>query len=89
MKKLRQANVRALTTDPWLEVLGARDAFAIGDCATIDKTKLLTQLNELWATADSNNDGKVTLAELERLMGELPDGDQGGGGGESMEGADK
>ena len=36
-----QGNRRVLATNEWLRVKGYEDAYAIGDCATIDQRKIM------------------------------------------------
>eukprot|EP00698_Gefionella_okellyi_P008387 TRINITY_DN2080_c0_g1_i2.p1 TRINITY_DN2080_c0_g1~~TRINITY_DN2080_c0_g1_i2.p1 ORF type:complete len:440 (-),score=83.05 TRINITY_DN2080_c0_g1_i2:23-1342(-) len=63
-----QTNRRALLTDEYLNVLGTSNVFALGDCATINQARLLDRMTELFHEADTNRDGRVSLAELRRLV---------------------
>lgn len=36
-----QGNRRILATDEWLRVKGCEDAYALGDCATVDQKKIM------------------------------------------------
>jgi NADH dehydrogenase FAD-containing subunit len=49
-KKLdQQTKTRALVTDTHLRLKGFRDVYALGDCATIDNSKVLDVIMEKYA----------------------------------------
>lgn len=71
-KKIKdQTNVRALVTDMTLQVQGANDVFALGDCATINQGSLLKKWSEVFKQADVNGDGTIDLDEFKSLVHEL------------------
>ena len=83
VNKLREAiglktqnNFRALITDEFLEVKGAKDVYSLGDCATIEQKKLSANIEAMFAEADKNRDGGVSLSEFkawtERRVNEYP-----------------
>jgi NADH:ubiquinone reductase (non-electrogenic) len=61
---------RALLTDGYLRVIGSDGIFALGDCSTIQQTKMIAQAEELFESADVNKDGKLCLDEFKALMEE-------------------
>ena len=83
VNKLREAiglktqnNFRALITDEFLEVKGAKDVYSLGDCATIEQKKLSANIEAMFAEADIDKDGGVSLSEFktwtERRVHEYP-----------------
>lgn len=64
-----QTHFRSIITDEFLRVKGSDDTiYAIGDAATIEQPKALDYSDELFESADTNKDDKLTLAELRALM---------------------
>ncbi len=63
-----QSNRRALLTDKFLRVKGAKDVYAIGDCATVSQELMLSKLRDLFKEADENNDNKLQLNEFYKLI---------------------
>lgn len=60
---------RSIVTDDRLRVLGTEGAiWALGDAATVDQPRALEHAQELFEQADTDADGILTLAELERIM---------------------
>lgn len=66
-----QTNERALVTDMSLQVQGAKDIYALGDCATINQGSLLKKWSEVFKRADINNDGTIDLDEFKHLVHDL------------------
>jgi NADH:ubiquinone reductase (non-electrogenic) len=66
-----QNNTRALITDNSLAVAGAKDVWALGDCATIDQGKLINKAVEIFKKLDVNGDGRVDVEEYEALVKNL------------------
>ncbi|KAL3146637.1 tubulin alpha 1 [Trebouxia sp. C0010 RCD-2024] len=64
-----QTHFRSIITDEFLRVKGSGGSiYAIGDAATIEQPKALDYSDELFESADTNKDDKLTLAELRALM---------------------
>ena len=54
----------ALVTDGFLNVKNVENVFGIGDCATVQLTKLLSKVEELFKLADKDGSGELTLDEF-------------------------
>lgn len=54
----------ALVTDGFLKVKNVNDVFGIGDCATVEFTKLMTQVKELYTEADKDGSGELNFDEF-------------------------
>lgn len=50
-----------------MQVKGTKNVFGIGDCATVEFTKLLGGVKELFKEADKDGTGKLSLAEFSSL----------------------
>lgn len=59
---------RALLTDPYLRVKGAKGVFALGDCSTIEQDLMIAKADELFRKGDVNGDGQLTLEEFVDLI---------------------
>jgi NADH dehydrogenase FAD-containing subunit len=60
-----QKNNKAVLTDPRLRVKGTDGSvFAIGDCSTVDRPRLLNNIVNLFKEADTNHDGVLSLDEI-------------------------
>jgi hypothetical protein len=56
-------------TDGFLRVLGSSGSiWAFGDAATIAQPKAVTHADEMFEYADMNEDGRVSVAELQRVL---------------------
>ena len=55
-------------TDKFLRVKGADGIFAIGDCSTIDQQLMFHKAKELFAEADKDGDGSLSVEEFTALM---------------------
>ena len=56
----------------YLQVLGAKDIYSLGDCATIAPKKLVDNIKAIFDEADVDHDGTVTLKEFKEFTGTLP-----------------
>jgi NADH:ubiquinone reductase (non-electrogenic) len=63
-----QNNRRALITDGYLQIRGAKDAYALGDCATIAHDKLLSKFVEFVDKYDKDKDGFLTKSDFEEMV---------------------
>lgn len=63
-----QKNARAITVDDRLRVKGARDVYALGDCATVEKKLMLDRMVELFDSIDTDHDGRFSLEELAEMF---------------------
>ena len=59
---------RALLTDSYLRAKGAEGIFALGDCSTIEQSKMIEKAEELFKKADVNGDGQLSLEEFNVLI---------------------
>lgn len=55
----------ALVTDAFLNVKNTENIFGIGDCATVEFTKLLENIENLYKQADADGNGELKLDEFE------------------------
>eukprot|EP00741_Cyanophora_paradoxa_P022379 tig00021462_g21605.t1 len=63
-----QNNRRALSTDAHLRVIGARNVYAAGDCATIEQKKLQRDCVRLFTEADREKVGSISLVQFFKLV---------------------
>jgi pyruvate/2-oxoglutarate dehydrogenase complex dihydrolipoamide dehydrogenase (E3) component len=65
-----QSNRMGLLTDRYLRVKGIHDGsiFAIGDCATIEQTKLVDQIQLLFEEVDTQHRGALDLQQFRTLV---------------------
>ncbi|KAL0476820.1 NADH:quinone reductase [Acrasis kona] len=63
-----QTNRRALITDQYLSLKGAKNVYALGDCATITPELMIKRLEDLFKEADANGDNKLQLDEFRRFV---------------------
>lgn len=71
MEQIGQADRRALATDEWLRVKGHADAYAIGDCATIDQRKVKEDISSIFKAADKDNSGTLTVQEFRDVIDDI------------------
>lgn len=71
MEQIGQANRRVLETDEWLRVKGCEDVYAIGDCATIDQRKIMEDVLAIFAAADVDNSGTLTIDEFRNVVDDI------------------
>jgi len=51
-------------TDGFLKVKGTHNVFGIGDCATVEFTKLIGKIEDLFKTADKDGSGELSISEF-------------------------
>ncbi|KAL2938018.1 External alternative NAD(P)H-ubiquinone oxidoreductase B1 mitochondrial, partial [Bienertia sinuspersici] len=71
MEQIGQGHRRVLATDEWLRVKGVDNVFAIGDCASIDQRKILDDISTIFAAADKDNSGTLTLQEFQEVIDDI------------------
>ncbi|MED6113433.1 External alternative NAD(P)H-ubiquinone oxidoreductase B1, mitochondrial [Stylosanthes scabra] len=71
MEQVGQGKRRVLATDEWLRVKGSEDVYAIGDCCTIDQRKIMDDISAIFAAADKNNSGTLTIEEFQDVMDDI------------------
>ncbi|KAL6140032.1 hypothetical protein ACLB2K_058333 [Fragaria x ananassa] len=71
MEQVGQANRRVLVTDEWLRVKGCDDVYAIGDCATINQRKIMEDIVAIFAAADKDKSGTLTVAEFRDVVDDI------------------
>ncbi|KAL9244555.1 hypothetical protein vseg_018324 [Gypsophila vaccaria] len=71
MEQIGQGRRRVLATDEWLRVKGSNDVYALGDCASIDQRKIIDDVATIFAAADVNKSGILTLEEFQNVMGDV------------------
>ena len=67
-----QTHFRSIVTDEYLRVRGAppNTMFALGDAATIEQQKALDKAEELFERADTDQNGRLTMAQLRSILKE-------------------
>ncbi|KAI5061866.1 hypothetical protein GOP47_0022405 [Adiantum capillus-veneris] len=68
MKQIGQGDRRLLATDEWLRVKGCENAYALGDCATIEQRKLLEDISYIFTLADKDKNGTLSIQEFKEAM---------------------
>lgn len=64
-----QTHFRSIFTDGFLRVNGSSGSiFALGDASTIEQPKAMDEVDELFDKADINKDGKLSMAELLKIL---------------------
>lgn len=71
MKQINQANRRALATDEWLRVERCDSVYALGDCATINQRKVMEDIAAIFAKADKDNSGTLTVKEFQEVIDDI------------------
>ncbi|XP_038888314.1 external alternative NAD(P)H-ubiquinone oxidoreductase B1, mitochondrial-like [Benincasa hispida] len=71
MEQIGQGSRRILATDEWLQVKGAQNVYAIGDCATIDQRKIMEDIAAIFKAADRDNSGTLTVAEFQDVLDDI------------------
>ena len=54
----------ALVTDGYMKLKGSSNIFGIGDCSTVEFTKLMLQVEQLFKDADLDGTGLLSLSEF-------------------------
>lgn len=62
-----QYNQLALLVDPELRLLGSKNIFSIGDCASLTQNAMVTKWEKIFTQADINSDGYIDLEEINSL----------------------
>jgi len=69
-----QNHSKLLVTDSFLRVKGIKDVFALGDCSTVSRPKLMSKFMDLFEASDVDRDGSLTRAEfLDMITKYTPD----------------
>uniref|UniRef100_A0A6B2L1N3 EF-hand domain-containing protein n=1 Tax=Arcella intermedia TaxID=1963864 RepID=A0A6B2L1N3_9EUKA len=68
LKDKGQTNTRALVVDDNLQVKGAKNIFAIGDCSTIERKHLKEHLGEMFQQADVDGNGELSWKEFHHFL---------------------
>eukprot|EP01114_Cavostelium_apophysatum_P017856 TRINITY_DN5395_c0_g1_i5.p1 TRINITY_DN5395_c0_g1~~TRINITY_DN5395_c0_g1_i5.p1 ORF type:complete len:672 (+),score=187.68 TRINITY_DN5395_c0_g1_i5:118-2133(+) len=63
-----QKNKNALITDEFLKVKGFHDIYAIGECGTVDQSRIVSKYMQIFNELDENKDGTVDEREFKALM---------------------
>lgn len=63
-----QKNEKSLVIDGYLQVIGLKNVYAIGDCSKIQQPQLIKKYESFYEEADTNHDGILTFEELEALI---------------------
>ncbi|GKU96560.1 hypothetical protein SLEP1_g9784 [Rubroshorea leprosula] len=71
MDQIGQANRRVLATNEWLRVKGCENAYALGDCATIEQRKIMEDIATIFKAADKDNSGILTLEEFQGVIDDI------------------
>jgi len=66
-----QENSLALVVDASLKLQGAKNVYAVGDCATISQKTLIKKWEHIFLETDSNKDGVIDMEEFTVLAGSL------------------
>ena len=56
-----------MVTDGYMKVKGTNNVFGIGDCATVEFTKMMGKVKELFQEADEDCTGKLSLDEFSSM----------------------
>ncbi|CAK9144090.1 unnamed protein product [Ilex paraguariensis] len=71
MRRIGQANRRALATDEWLRIEGCDNIYALGDCATINQRKVMEDILAIFKKADKDNSGTLTVKEFQEVLNDI------------------
>ncbi|GAB4859539.1 External alternative NAD(P)H-ubiquinone oxidoreductase B1, mitochondrial [Ancistrocladus abbreviatus] len=71
MEQIGQGKRHVLATDEWLRVKGCTDAFALGDCATIDQRKVMDDIATIFEAADEDKSGTLTVKEFQDVIEDI------------------
>ncbi|KAK4409299.1 External alternative NAD(P)H-ubiquinone oxidoreductase B1, mitochondrial, partial [Sesamum angolense] len=71
MEQISQGNRRILAVDEWLRVKGCEEVYALGDCATVDQKKIREDISAIFAAADKDNSGTLTIEEFKDVVEDI------------------
>ncbi|CAO2813305.1 unnamed protein product [Amaranthus hypochondriacus] len=71
MEQIGQGHRRILETDEWLRVKGCEDVYAIGDCASVHQRKIIDDISKIFAAADKDNSGTLTIQEFQDVIDDI------------------
>ncbi|KAL0362327.1 UNVERIFIED_CONTAM: External alternative NAD(P)H-ubiquinone oxidoreductase B1, mitochondrial [Sesamum calycinum] len=71
MEQISQGNRRILAVDEWLRVKGCEEVYALGDCATVDQKKIMEDISAIFAAADKDNSGTLTIEEFKDVVEDI------------------
>ncbi|KAL0444242.1 UNVERIFIED_CONTAM: External alternative NAD(P)H-ubiquinone oxidoreductase B1, mitochondrial [Sesamum latifolium] len=71
MEQIGQGNRRILAVDEWLRVKGLEEVYALGDCATVDQKKIMEDISAIFAAADKDNSGTLTIEEFKDVVEDI------------------
>ncbi|KAK9677971.1 hypothetical protein RND81_11G179600 [Saponaria officinalis] len=71
MEQIGQGRRRVLATDEWLRVKGSDDVYAVGDCASVDQRKIIDDIGMIFAAADVDKTGILSLEEFQNVMDDV------------------
>ncbi|KAL0400008.1 UNVERIFIED_CONTAM: External alternative NAD(P)H-ubiquinone oxidoreductase B1, mitochondrial [Sesamum radiatum] len=71
MEQIGQGNRRILAVDEWLRVKGLDEVYALGDCATVDQKKIMEDISAIFAAADKDNSGTLTIEEFKDVVEDI------------------
>ncbi|KAL9453506.1 hypothetical protein AB3S75_009165 [Citrus x aurantiifolia] len=71
MEQIGQGKRRVLATNEWLRVKECENVYALGDCATIDQRKVMEDISAIFAAADKDNSGTLTVEEFQDVIDDI------------------
>lgn len=71
MEQIGQGKRRVLATNEWLRVKECENVYALGDCATIDQRKVMEDISTIFAAADKDNSGTLTVEEFQDVIDDI------------------
>ncbi|KAK9133751.1 hypothetical protein Scep_013279 [Stephania cephalantha] len=71
MEQIGQSKRLTLATDEWLRVEGCHNAYALGDCATINQRKIMEDILDIFRVADIDNSGTLTVTEFQDVIQDI------------------
>ncbi|KAL5730643.1 NADH:ubiquinone reductase (non-electrogenic) [Ranunculus cassubicifolius] len=71
MEQIGQTKQRSLATDEWLKVEGCDNVYAMGDCATIKQRKVMEDISTIFADADKDKSGNLTIQEFQDVVDDI------------------
>lgn len=71
MEQIGQGKRRVLATNEWLRVKECENVYALGDCASIDQRKVMEDISTIFAAADKDNSGTLTVEEFQDVIDDI------------------